>query len=143
MECKQRSVIEELHRVGLPMTSVGAVGEAGWTLGDRHSADDVQGGAAAFTATVAALGFTARQIASPGVVLRPGDLGVDEAVDRLVADDALALLQRQTGRNRLGRQISPQKLENLSLKPRLAEQFAALPASGMGLLSGVGRCVTA
>ncbi len=65
MESKPLSVIEELHRVSLPKTSVGAVGEASWTLGDRHSAYDVQGGAAAFTATVAALNYPVKKIGSP------------------------------------------------------------------------------
>lgn len=143
MQCEERSVIGELHRIGFPMTGIGSVGELSWTLGDRHSVSDEHNRASAPAAAVATLGLGARQIASPGVVLGPGDLSVDEAIDALVADDALALLTSQMGGDRLRRQIALQKFQNLELELGLAQELAALPASGMGLLGGIARCVTA
>ena len=141
MQCEECSVIEELHRIGFPVTGIGSVGELSWTLGDRHSASDEHNGASALAAAVATLGLGARQIASPGVVLGPGDLGVDEAVDRLVADDRLALLQRQAPGNRLGRQPSLQELKNQLLKLGLPQQPATSPTARMGLLAGIAGLV--
>ena len=115
MQREHRAVVGELHGVGFPMPGVGSIGEASWTLADRHSAGDAQGGATALAAAVAALGFASRQVAAPGVVLGPGDLGVDEAVDRLVADDLLAPLEGQAPGHRFGRQPSLQELDRKSV----------------------------
>jgi len=136
------AVLGELHRVGLPVAGVGAVGKLGRALGDRYSVLDVQGGAAALSAAVAALGLAPREVAAPGVVLGPGDLGVDEAVNRLVADEQLALLEGEAAGHGFGRQPELQELKNVLLKLGLSQQAAAPPAPGMCLLTGIGRLVT-
>jgi hypothetical protein len=89
------AVLGELHRVGFPVARVGAVAGRGWALGDRHPIQDVQHGAAPLAAAVAPFALAAGQIAPPGVVLGARDLGVEEAVDGLVADDRATLLERQ------------------------------------------------
>jgi hypothetical protein len=42
MQRQDEAVAGKLHGVGFPVPGVGSVGELGWTLGDRHSAHDVQ-----------------------------------------------------------------------------------------------------
>ena len=142
MQREQRAVIGELHRIGFPVASVCSVRERCGPLGDRHAARYVQGWTPAFAAAVAALRLASRQVAPPSVVLSPGDLGVYEAIDRLVAEDPLAVLQGQAAGNRFGRQPSLQELENELLKLGLSKQAAAAPAPRVGLLTGIGGRVT-
>ena len=125
----------ELNRIGLPMPGDGAVDRG--ALGDGDSMLDEPGGAAALAAAEAALGFASGQVVAPGVVLRPGDLSVDEPVDRLVADHLTACFQCQPPRNILGGAPPLEQLKNGGLELGLALELAALPAPGVGLLAGV------
>lgn len=100
MQGKDRlASLGELHRIGLPMTGNRAIKRR--ALRDRDALLNAKGGAAALTAAEASLGLAAGQVVTPAVVLGTDDLGKDEAVDGLVADDLFALLERETPRDGL------------------------------------------
>jgi hypothetical protein len=86
--CKQ-------DRVGFPMARGRALGRGGWPFSHGNTAFNEPCGAAAAAAAQPALALGARQIAAPAVVLGTGDLGVDEAVDALMADHLAASLARE------------------------------------------------
>src|SRR5208282_1715424 len=96
---------------------------------------DMLDGAAAFAAAQAALALATRQIEAPGIVLGAGDLGGDEAVDRLVADDGSGVVAGQPTGNLLGRPAAAQALEDEGLELGIAQQSGAAPAAGPGLLA--------
>ena len=58
--------------------------------------------ASTFLAPVSAPGFCAREIVAPGAVVGAGELGIDEAVDCLVADDRGTSVTFQTAGNLFG-----------------------------------------
>ena len=79
------------HQVGLPVAGTPAVGGVqGPVLGDEG------GRAAAPASPVAPFELGSGEVATPGVFLLTGQLGVDEAVDGLVGDDLAARRQGQT-----------------------------------------------
>jgi hypothetical protein len=68
-----------------------AITGGGGSFGNGHAAFDQAGGTAAAAWPPAAPEFGARQQAAPGKVIGAGDLGIDEAVDALMADDGTAM----------------------------------------------------
>ena len=58
--------------------------------------------ASAFVAPIASPGFCTREIVAPGAVVGAGELGIDEAVNRLVADDRGTGVAFQTASDLLG-----------------------------------------
>ena len=80
------AVFGEEDEIGFPMAGSGSVVGFGRPLADRSAVLDVVCGTSALSAAKAALGLGARQEEPPGIVLVAGDLGIDEAVDRFMAD---------------------------------------------------------
>src|SRR5271154_3091206 len=131
----------EEHEVGFPVAGVCAIGGLGGTRGDGGAVLDVLGGTAAPAATEAALAFGARQVVAPTVVLGPGDLGGDEAIDCFVADDDAPLFARETAGDLFGRPAARQTLEDQGLEVWVAQEFGSTPAPRPRLFSGIGRFV--
>ena len=92
------TVFGKQDEVGFPMAGGLAIGGGMRPFGQGNTAFDEGCGAAASSAAEPALALAARQIAAPAIVLGAGDLGVDEAVDALVADDLAAGSRGRAGR---------------------------------------------
>lgn len=71
-----------------------------------------------------------------------GDLGIDEAVDGLMADEGKAILERQPSRHLLGREAVGKTLEDDVAKLAAALQFGAGPASGASPVLSLGRSIS-
>src|SRR5512140_3773513 len=82
----------------------------------------------------AALVFGAGQIVAPAAVVGPFELGIDEAIDRLVADDAVPCLARQPPGDLLGRPAFAKAIEDGFAQGILTLQPGTAPAPGIGLL---------
>lgn len=90
--------LREEHGIGLPMPGFAAGSDMGRPLVDRGAR---AARPAAFGAP-AALVFGARQVMTPAPVVGALELGMDEAVDRLVADDRVAGLAGKAAGDLLG-----------------------------------------
>jgi len=135
------AVGREADEIAFPMAGLLAIGGLRGTVVEGDAVLDVQGGTAALAGASAALEFAARQVAAPGEVFGAPDLGVDEAVDALVADRRLAGLALQPAGHRLRRPALGQGVQHRLLQARIAFQPAAAPAPRGGLLAGVRRLV--
>src|ERR1043166_4707088 len=78
------------------------------------------------------------QIVTPGAIVGAADLGVNEAVDRLVADRGPGLLALEPAGDLLGRPATSQTAENEFAQLGIALQPRPLPAPGGSLFLGVG-----
>src|SRR5258706_15871123 len=85
------AVFGKEHEIGFPMAWNGGILVLGGPFGDRHAMLDMQGGTAPPPATPAAFCLGARQVVTPGIIFVAGDLGGDEAIDGLRADEPLAM----------------------------------------------------
>src|SRR4051812_1764766 len=97
------AVAGEEDEVGLPVSWGGAVLRGGGAFGDGDAVLDVEGRAAASAAAASAFAFGAREVVAPGVVGVAVDLGLDEAVDGLGADQAAAMAASEGAADLLGR----------------------------------------
>src|SRR5215211_3260022 len=89
------AVLGKQHQIGFPVTRLSTLVDVGRALINGYPSLDMIYRAAAFTS---ALAFGARQVVPPAVVLGTANLGVDEPVDRLMADDlAFAFLFESAG----------------------------------------------
>src|SRR6202040_2365753 len=95
------------------------------------------GGGTSSLCAPASLVFGPGQIVAPGAVIGAADLGVDEAVDGLVADGDRFLLALEPAGNLLGRPTALQTAENEVAQLGIALQARALPAAGSGLFLGI------
>jgi len=136
------TVFGEQHQVGFPMTCGLAVGHGGRPLSDGNTAFDQACRAAAPAATQAALALAARQIVPPAVVFGAGDLGVDEAVDALVADHGAPGLAGQATGDLLGRPAFGEPLKHCAAQLRFSFEARARPAPRSRLFLGVTGFVT-
>jgi len=100
----------EEHEVGFPVAWSVPAGRR--PLGQRDTTGDKghRGAAAASEPTPPRLG--ARQIVTPAIVVGATDLGVDEAVDALVADDRSAVVGGQAAGDLLGRPAGIEPIEH-------------------------------
>src|SRR4030095_4484062 len=105
--------------------------------GYGNTAFDKGGGTAALAATQATPALAARQIVPPAVILGAGDLGIDEAVDALVADDLAAGCAGEAAGDLLGRPTLGETLEDGSAQLGLAFEARARPAPRPRLFLGV------
>ena len=135
-------VFGEQHEIGFPMSGNGAGVNDGGTLSDGHPLLNEVCGASALMSAKATLGLGAGQIVAPGIVVVAGDLGIDEAVDGLVADEATAVLQPEPAGHLFGRQAIAEAFENQRAKLAFAFKLGAGPPSGAGLLFSLGRLVS-
>jgi hypothetical protein len=131
------AVLGEQHEVGFPMPGAVAVGGRRRSFGDGNTAFDEGCGAAAPATAETALALAARQIVPPAVVFGAGDLGVDEAIDALVADHLAAGLACEPACDLLGRPTPGKALEHGASQVGLAFEARARPAPRPGLFLGV------
>src|SRR5215203_1918245 len=131
------AVLGKQHQIGFPVTRLSTLVDIGRVLINGYPSLDMIYRTAASTSAPAALAFGARQVVPPAVVLGTANLGIDEPVDRLIADDlAFAFLFESAGH--LGRRPALCKPgENLFLQITIAQQSTAFPAPALGLLIGV------
>src|SRR6476620_9743049 len=123
----------EQHGVGLPMSGDVALLRLGRPLCNGNTVLDEAGAAAALAAGDPAPGLSARQVVAPGIVVVAGDLGLDEAVDGLVADDRLSGLEGQSACDLFGRAALGEGLEDGGPERGLAVELGTLPAACPGL----------
>ena len=121
------TVFGEQHEVGFPMAGGVAVGGRGGPFGYGNPAFDEACRAAAAVAPQAPFALAAGQIVAPAVVLGAGDLGVDEAVDALVADQLAAGLAGQPAGDLLGGPTSGKAFQNGAAQVGLAFEARARP----------------
>jgi hypothetical protein len=131
------AVFGEHHEIGFPMTGALTVIGGLWALGNGYAAlDEVYRATASFAAK-AAFGLALRQVAAPGEVIGAADLGIDEAVDGLVADHRSAVLEGEPAGDLLGRQTASEAGKNSLAQCGLALKPGAGPSPGFALLLGV------
>lgn len=118
------SVAGEEHEVGFPVSALAAIEGVRRALMDGDAVLDVEGGAAAFLASPAASKLGPGEVASPGAVVGALQLGIDEAVDGLAADDAVTVgLALEPADDLLWRPALAQRREHL-----LAQVLVSLQA---------------
>ena len=131
----------EQHGVGLPMAGAVTPLHLAGPLCNGNTALDEACAAAALAAVDPAFGLSARQVVAPGIVVVAADLGIDEAVDGLVADDRVPGLEGQAPRHLLWRAALGEGLEDGRPEFGLAVELGALPAPGLGLFGSKGRTI--
>ena len=94
-------------------------------LVDGDTVLDQQGRAASLLAPAAALGLGSGEIAPPGAVVGAFQLGVDEAVDGLAADDGSALFALEPANHLLGRPALGQEPKHAQAQGWIAIQPCA------------------
>ena len=81
------TILGKQHQIGFPVTWLSALVDVGRALIDGDTPLDAIHRAPAFAPAPTALAFPPRQVVPPAVVLGAADLGVDEPIDRFIADD--------------------------------------------------------
>jgi hypothetical protein len=82
------------------MADILACGDMVWSIVDRATVGDARPSAA--LVAPAAFVFGAGQVKSPAAAVGPFQLGIDEPVDGLVADDAMARFTGEASGDLLG-----------------------------------------
>ena len=85
------AIFSKQHEVGLPVSCLPSGIGGLWPQRDGHTVFDKFRRGPAWTGPSAALVFLSGQIEPPGAVIGAADLGVDEAVNGLIADAARRL----------------------------------------------------
>src|SRR5690606_11009875 len=111
------AVTGKSHQVGLPMTGRLAVQHLVGPLVERHPMAHMQGWTAALAGAPAPLRLGPRQVVAPGEVVVPTDLGVDEAIDALMAEANRPVAPEPAG-DLLGRPAGLQLAEHLLAQGR-------------------------
>ncbi len=106
------SVFGEQHEIGFPMARGAAVFGLYWPLSYGNTVFYESCRASTAAPTKAAFGLSPRQQSCPCVILGAGKLGMDEAVDGLVAHEGSARLGQHASGNLLGRPAASQAIEN-------------------------------
>ncbi len=136
------TVFGEQHQVGFPMTWGLPIGGGRRPFRYGNAAFDEGRGACALPAAEAAFALAARQIVAPAIILGASHLGIDEAVDALVADHVAAGLAGQTASDLFGGPAAGERLEDGATQVGLPFQARARPAPRARLFLGVTRFVT-
>src|ERR1700704_5660597 len=131
----------EEHEVGFPVSEGAPTVDGGGPQGDGNTAFDEIVGRALVASLRAALVLGSGQVVAPGAIVGAPDLGVDEAVDALMADGGSSLLLLEPAGDLLGRPAARQAVEHEGAQRGIAFQARALPAAAACLLLGVGRLV--
>jgi hypothetical protein len=129
----------EEHDVGFPMTGLSATLDA---VGSRVDRGTVGIAGPAALGPPAALVFGAREVEAPAAVVGALELGIDEAVDGLMADDPMALLMGQAPRNLFGRPSASQSVQHLFPQAIVTLEPRSGPAPGIGLRLRIGGLIT-
>ena len=136
------TVLSEQHQVRLPMTGLSALVDVGRSPIDGHSVLDMIHRTTTSVSTPTALAFATGQVLTPAIVLSTANLGVDKAINRLIADHRSSLFLFQSSGDLSRRPTLSQTLEHLLLKFRLTQQPTSPPTAALSLLLGVGRLIT-
>ena len=131
------TVSGEQHEVGFPVARGLAIGGLAGPFGHAHTAVNEACRTAAPAAAKPSPALAAGQIAPPAVVLGAGDLGVDEAIDALVADHRSAGLARQPSGDLFGRPARGEAVQDEAAQIGLAFEARARPAPRPALVLGV------
>jgi hypothetical protein len=131
------AVFGKHHQVGFPMAVGLATGCGGRPFCYGNAAFDEACRAPTVAAAEAASALAARQIIAPAIVFGAGDLGVDEAVDALVADDLVPGFAGQPSGDLLGGPATGQAIEHGAAQGGIAFQAASHPAPRPRLLVSV------
>ena len=131
----------EEHAVGLPVAGGLAIRGGAGPVGEGAAVSDQGGRAAAGAAAPAAGGRGLGEVVAPGEVVGAGEWRIDEAVDGLVGDDALAGLAGQAAGDLLGGPALREAGEDAVAPGGVAVEAGAAPAAGAGLLVGIPRLV--
>jgi hypothetical protein len=107
------------------MADLASIERLRWALVDGDTAFDQQGRAAALLAPATALGLGSGEIASPGAVVGAFQLGVDEAVDGLAADDGSARFELEPANHLVWRPALGQEPEHAQAQGWIAIQPCA------------------
>ena len=110
----------EHHEVGFPVAEGGAAFDGGRAQIDGHTALYEVVGRARASAPRASPGSAVGQVVAPGAMVGAADLGVDEAVDALVADRYGGILLAQPAGDRLGRPAELELAEDEPAQPGIA-----------------------
>ena len=135
------AVSGEEHEVAFPMADGLAVCRFEGAFSNGNTAFDEACRAPAPSASVAALALAVRQIATPAIVLSARDLGVDEAVDALVADHQVAGFARKPAGHLLRRPALGQALKHGTPQARLAFEARTHPAPRLRLFLRITRFI--
>lgn len=133
------SVLGKQQQIGFPVPGLTSIIDRFGSFLDGNPLLDVLGRAAALASAEPPLALGPGQIQTPGIVLGPGDLSRDEAVDALVAD--LPAVLGQSPRYLLRRLAPPQAAQDLALEFGTAQQATPPLAPGPGLLPGIDRLI--
>jgi hypothetical protein len=136
------TVSGEQHEIGFPMAGRGATGCFQRPFRYGNTAINEGCGAATLSTAEPALALAARQVAAPAVVFGARDLGVDEAVDALVADRRGATLTGQPAGDLFRRPACSEALENGAAQAGLPFQARARPAPRLRSLVSITWFVT-
>ena len=131
----------EHHEIGFPVAEGCAVIDGVGPQIDGNTALDEVVARAPTVSGGASFGAALGQIVAPGSVVGAADLGVDEAVDALMADRRGGVLLAQPAGDLLGRPAEPKLAKHEPAQPGVALQARACPAPGAGLLVGIARLV--
>src|SRR5262245_14542896 len=135
------AVLGEHHEIGFPVPRGLPVVHFEGALGNGNAGLDEGGGPSAAHAAPSAFALGARQVVAPAVVLGARDLGVDEAVDGLVADEAVAGVALEAAGDLLWGPALGEAIEHGAAQVGLAFQARALPAPRLCLLVGKRRLI--
>src|SRR4051794_10910665 len=120
------------------MAGGGAILDFGGTIMDRPAVAEEQ---CAALLDPAALELAAQQVSAPATVVGALQLGVDEAIDGLVADDSAAVLACEAAGDLLGRPTVGEMVEDLLAQCLVAFEARAGPAPRRRLLLGIARSI--
>ncbi len=135
------TVFGEHHQVAFPMAAALAAGCGQRPFGYRNPAFDEACRAAALYAAEPTSALAAWQVVPPGVILAARDLGIDEAIDALIADDLATILLGQPAGDLLGRPAASETLEHDMAQPFVPFEARAGPAPRLRLFMRVARLV--
>src|SRR6266700_449205 len=128
-------------RSASPVSEGAPTVDGGGPQSDGNTAFDEIAGRALAASLPAALVLGSGQVVAPGAIVGAPDLGVDEAVDALMADGGSSLLLLEPAGDLLGRPAARQAVDHEGAQRGIAFQARALPATAACLLLGVGRLV--
>ena len=131
----------EHHEIGFPVAEGCAVLDGLGPQIDGNTALDEVVARAPTVCGGASFGAALGQIVAPRSVVGAADLGIDEAVDALMADRRGGVLLAQAAGDLLGRPAEPKLAKHQPAQPGVALQARACPAPGAGLFVGITRPV--
>ena len=135
------AVFREGHEIGFPVPRVAAGRGRDRPFINGNTVLERLDGRAALLSAPSATGLCTRQVVAPGAVVRASHLGIDEAVDGLVTNDAPTRIGPEPAGDLLGRPAPLQGRQHLLAQGLVAVEPCPLPASLVSLALGVGWLV--